>query len=110
MESRRNHTSIILAKHLIIYGGINSRGTELNDVWTLNLLNLKWSELIIENHDTSKNGIAYHSCCSVFHPHRKFTSLNKYSEGNTCESTNFRVKIEGVYFFGGKNSLGECCN
>lgn len=38
IEPRRHHTAFIIAKHFIIYGGINSRGNTLKNVWSLNLL------------------------------------------------------------------------
>jgi hypothetical protein len=35
---RRNHAHLVLGRHLIIHGGINSKGNYLNDLWIYDII------------------------------------------------------------------------
>lgn len=78
----------------------------------------KW--VLIPVKGANKNGIAFHTCCSVFLPERNKIVLNKPLEAiddNTNKRVfknqqllliyfslkNNKIQNEGVYFFGGKN-------
>jgi hypothetical protein len=37
VEPRRNHTATVVGKHLIVSGGLNSKGTFLDDIFALDL-------------------------------------------------------------------------
>ncbi len=52
--------------------------------------------------------MAYHACCPVYYPDRKFYSLNHFSESKLSMIGEEQFKEEGIYFFGGFNYDGEC--
>jgi len=37
VEPRRNHAAVIVGKHMLIHGGIDNKGTYLNDLMIFNL-------------------------------------------------------------------------
>lgn len=83
--ARRAHTSVIIGKHLLIHGGINSRGVYLNDLVHLDLATLKWSDSDVSEHHFFNKGIAFHKCCSVYNPDKKLLLL--YRKADESEIT-----------------------
>lgn len=39
IQPRRNHSAVVIGKHLLVYGGVDTRDHYMNDVWHLDLSN-----------------------------------------------------------------------
>lgn len=87
---------------MIIHGGIDYEEHFLSDSWTLHLNSYKWDKF--EAKGSPLGALAYHSCAVVIPSERlnhKNYELYKSSEVPISRSSFNKVKIEGVYFFGG---------
>lgn len=46
-SKRKNHCSIVVNDHLLIFGGVTNKGTHLNDIWSFDFTNNHWVYLIV---------------------------------------------------------------
>lgn len=108
---------------MVIHGGIDIETNKLlSDIWVMNLVGYSWTPLeqftpsdkkdIYTNKITGSmplGALAYHSCCIVIASdrlnHKNFDLYKSYEVPNNRSLYN-KVKIEGVYFFGGVDEYG----
>jgi|JI6StandDraft_1071083.scaffolds.fasta_scaffold04197_14 hypothetical protein len=100
MEPRRNHSSVIIGKHMLVYGGINTKKNYLSDLKVLDLKELKWEalEYKVESEALAnfmKDGLAKHCAFTYFNERESYPLYSKTYE-----------EAEGIYVFGGCNQLG----
>ena len=101
---RRNHIALYICNHMLIHGGVDVNNEILSDCHFLNLETLKWVEPSIEQY-TQKPKVYGHSYSLVI-PYKILThknfSIYKFPEfANSSMSIN-KIKIKGLYIFGGK--------
>ena len=101
---RRNHIALYICNHMLIHGGVDVNNEVLSDCHFLNLETLKWVEPHIEQY-TQKPKVYGHSYSLVIPfkllTHKSF-SIYKFPEfANSSISIN-KIKIKGLYIFGGK--------
>ena len=101
---RRNHITLYICNHMLIHGGVDVNNEILSDCHFLNLETLKWVEPSIEQY-TQKPKVYGHSYSLVI-PYKILThknfSIYKFPEfANSSMSIN-KIKIKGLYIFGGK--------
>jgi len=115
-EPRRYHTSCIFGNRLIVHGGLNEKDRYLDNMCSLTLIGLseegpdsdsglRWAALKADNQGLG--AIAYHTCSLVLEHERygnsKSLTLMSMPE---LKSTQGKIAVEGIYYFGGRNSLG----
>ena len=66
IEGRRGASGVLVGKHFIIFGGINTKGRYLSDLYHYDIINNKMFEGSVEQCDYFNNGIAFHTLISVF--------------------------------------------
>lgn len=102
VKFRKAHVAFAVKNLMIIHGGIDESEQFLSDTWLLNLSSLKWESL--DQKGSPLGALAYHSCCVVINfdkfNHKNF-ELYKSNDVPTTRSLYNKIKIEGIYFFGG---------
>ena len=102
---RRNHISCMIGSHMFIHGGISEKGEYLNDSYILNLNPYRWSSLTFSKYSIPPT-LAYHSCALVvpsdISNNPKF-NIYKYPDNINLKRLQSKIKIKGLYVFGGKN-------
>ena len=101
---RRNHIALYICNHMLIHGGVDVNNEILSDCHFLNLETLKWIEPHIEQY-TKKPKVYGHSYSLVI-PFKilnnKNFSIYKFPEFANSSITVNKIKIKGLYIFGGK--------
>ena len=104
-QLRRNHIAELINEQILIYGGITENNEILNDCYLLNLNQIKWYKVNI-NKMTPGPKLYGHSSSLVVPKKqllsRKF-SIYTYPD---IEVVNSRIKLRGLYIFGGKSKEG----
>ena len=104
VKFRRNHIGIGIGSTMFIHGGIDDDGNYLNDMWIFDCLKYKWSPLIYRNLIKIPK-IAYHSSTLVIKNkslfYHKDLNIYKFPESSISKGKIGKVKIEGIYIFGG---------
>jgi hypothetical protein len=104
VKFRRNHIGIGIGSTMFIHGGIDDDGNYLNDMWIFDCLKYKWSPLIYRNLIKIPK-IAYHSSTLVIKNkslfYHKDLNIYKFPESLISKGKIGKVKIEGIYIFGG---------
>eukprot|EP00347_Sterkiella_histriomuscorum_P004971 403358389 len=105
-EARKDHSAALVGNHMFIYGGINCRGVMIDDPIVFNFQNNEW--LTLQFKGPSPGPLIFHQACSVFKKDRKIIpGFNMLRQPDiSAPQTEQKIKIEGVYFFGGKNTSG----
>ena len=104
IQWRRNHIGIGIGNTILIHGGINDEGDYLDDLWLFECLKYKWTKLSYRSLiKIPKN--AFHSGVLViknqdllFH---NDLNIYKFPEGSISKNKGNKIKIEGIYIFGG---------
>jgi hypothetical protein len=69
LAKRRNHVAAVFNNILITYGGIDTGGTYLKDVWTINLANRYWIQANVtaaKKQGTTKDSpVAHAASCLI---------------------------------------------
>jgi hypothetical protein len=107
---RKGHICIGISQSIFIYGGEDIFNLKtLNNAFTLNCVNLTWD---IVNMNTNLPYLKYHSGVLVNDFH--FYTNNPYNIYNyprdLPSNRNRKIKIEGIYIFGGINENNEYNN
>ena len=109
---RRNHIGEILGNQLIIMGGIDEYGDILNDVFYINLNNIesnkeRWNELILLSRNSGPFIYGHSSSLVIEKDIIKNSKSNVYSfpEEDKFYRSKSRIKIRGLYIFGGKKKI-----
>jgi hypothetical protein len=99
---RRNHVAVGVGSHMFVHGGIGANEKVLSDAITFDFLNRRWGTLDIEG----KNSV-----CLVFHCAELVLSQDKMNSQNFNLfhmpelpfqlRNSSKLKIEGIYVFGG---------
>jgi len=77
-KPRRNHIAELVGSQIIFHGGFDEDDQILGDVSLLNLEQLKWVEIYLDNNTKTPN-LAGHTSCLVIPSEIKFSSkLNLY--------------------------------
>jgi hypothetical protein len=77
-KPRRNHIAELVGSQILIHGGFDEDDKILGDACLLNLEQLKWVEILIDN-NTKTPYLAGHTSCLVIPNEIKFSSrLNLY--------------------------------
>ncbi len=104
VKFRRNHIGIGIGSTMFIHGGIDDDGNYLNDMWIFDCLKYKWTPLIYRNLMKIPK-IAYHSSTLVIKNrsllYHKDLNIYKFPESSISKGKIGKVKIEGIYIFGG---------
>ena len=68
-SQRRNHSAVCIDKQMIVFGGISTYGVYLKDMWSFNILTLKWQPILMPKNTKKtkiKNmGLAFYSMCKI---------------------------------------------
>ena len=109
---RRNHIGEILGNQLIIHGGIDEYGDILNDVFYINLNNIdsnkeRWNELILISRNSGPYIYGHSSSLVIEKDIIKNNKSNVYyfPEEDKYYKAKSRIKIRGLYIFGGKKKI-----
>ncbi|CDW75223.1 kelch motif family protein [Stylonychia lemnae] len=105
-EARKDHSMVQVGIHLLVYGGINSRGILIDDPMVYSFQTNEWMPLQIKG--PSPGPLAFHQACAVYKKDRKGTvgfSLFRMGE-IIAPQIESKIKTEGIYFFGGKSTNG----
>ena len=110
---RRNHIACSVGSTLFIHGGIDDENNYLNDIWIFDCLRFKWNTLSYKSLIKIPK-IAFHSCTLVIQNknilfHKELT-IYKIPEDIISKGKIAKVKIEGIYIFGGINKETEINN
>lgn len=100
IEARRCHSAVIVGKHMLVFGGVNTKKEYLNDLKVLDLKELRWDskEYKVESQDLDaflQFGLAKHFAFAHFADRESYPLYSKAYDDK-----------EGVYVFGGTNQLG----
>ena len=111
---RKNHIGCSIGSSLLIHGGIDFENNFLNDIWIFDCLKLKWNNLSYKSlikipkiaFHTSSLEIKYNNIL-----YNKNLTIYKYPEEIILKEKNEKkIKIEGIYIFGGINKENEFNN
>jgi len=100
--SRRNHIAVAVGCHMFIHGGIGSYEKVLSDTLVFDLPSRRWGILEIEG--KSPPALAFHSVELVIQPEKmNEANLNLFNvpEAPLQFRGSSKLKIEGIYIFGG---------
>lgn len=91
---------MVIGKHMLVFGGVNTKKDYLNDLKVLDLKELKWQplEYKVESEALArfmKDGLAKHCAFTYFNERESYPLFSKTYED-----------VEGMYVFGGSNQLG----
>ena len=100
---RRNFIGELIGDYYIIHGGIIFTGEIISDVFILSLNDkLTWYEAKYNKNNKFKGPLLYaHSSCLVIPNEMK--EMEKFNIFDFSEIKNSKIKINGIYIFGGKN-------
>lgn len=101
---RRNHVAIAIANNMFVHGGIDEHDKMLNDVWLLEMNTFRWNKL--EYKGIKPTALAFHCADLVIHPEKlSHPGFNFYRspEINIMRNKSKRIKVEGIYLFGGQD-------
>ena len=97
---RRNHVSVLIGSHILIYGGLSKSKEILNDCWLYDLNSSQWTLLASEGN--SPPALAYHCCCLALEKNQLINdTFNVYHKPENTTGTVDLLKMDGVFFFGG---------
>ena len=100
---RRNHVSLLIGSHILIYGGISQDKEILNDCWIYDLKLYKWA--IIKSIGKHPPALGHHcSCLAIEKDQLVNDTFNIYHKPKNSRGTVDLLKIDGVFFFGGISS------
>lgn len=108
---RRHHVALSIGPHMFINGGLDDNDNILSDSWLLEFINLKWVKL--ETKGIKPLAVASHACSLVIPRDKKqshFFSVFKIAEIPPQHKANKKIKIEGIYLFGGIDEDGNYRN
>ena len=107
---RRNHIGIGIGNNILIHGGINDNGDYLNDLWIFECFKFKWNTLSYKSLIKIPK-IAFHSGVLVIKNqdilYHNDLNIYKFPEGSISKSKGNKIKIEGIYIFGGIDKDGN---
>ena len=107
---RRNHIGIGIGNNILIHGGINDNGDYLNDLWIFECFKFKWNHLSYKSLIKIPK-IAFHSGVLVIKNqdilYHNDLNIYKFPEGSISKSKGNKIKIEGIYIFGGIDKEGN---
>ena len=97
---RRNHVSVLIGSHILIYGGLSKNKEILNDCWIYDLNLSQWTMLTSEG--TSPPALAHHCCCLALEKNQLINdTFNVYHKPENDTGTVDLLNLDGVFFFGG---------
>mgnify|MGYP002624648907 CR=1 FL=1 len=97
---RRNHVSVLIGSHILIYGGLTKNKEILNDCWIYDLNLNQWTLLTSEGN--SPPPLAHHCCCLALEKNQLINdTFNVYHKPENVTGTVDLLKMDGVFFFGG---------
>ena len=100
---RRNHVSLLIGSHILIYGGISKNKEILNDCWIYDLKSYKWA--IIKSIGKYPPALGHHcSCLAIEKDQLVNDTFNIYHKPKNNRGTIDLLKMDGVFFFGGINN------
>ena len=110
VQWRRNHIGIGIGNNILIHGGINDEGEFLDDLLLFECLKFKWIKLSYKSLIKIPK-IAFHTGVLViknqdiiFH---NDLNIYKFPEGSISKNKRNKIKIEGIYIFGGIEKDGN---
>ena len=110
VQWRRNHIGIGIGNNILIHGGINDEGEFLDDLLLFECLKFKWTKLSYKSLIKIPK-IAFHTGVLViknqdiiFH---NDLNIYKFPEGSISKNKRNKIKIEGIYIFGGIEKEGN---
>ena len=110
VQWRRNHIGIGIGNNILIHGGINDEGEFLDDLLLFECLKFKWIKLSYKSLIKIPK-IAFHTGVLViknqdiiFH---NDLNIYKFPEGSISKNKRNKIKIEGIYIFGGIEKEGN---
>ena len=111
---RKNHIACSIGSSLLIHGGIDYENNYLNDIWYLDCLKFKWNNLSYKSLIKIPK-IAFHTCTLVIKNnnilyHKDLTIYKIPDDIILTKGKIDKIKIEGVYIFGGINRETEFNN
>ena len=95
---RAHHIAQSAGNFMLIYGGVTSKNTPLNDVLLLDLRALVWAEIKTIN---KKEAAIYNHCSALVVSKDKLSNINFHINMFPEECKKTKLKCEGVYIFGG---------
>jgi hypothetical protein len=99
---RRYHAAAIVAHHMIIHGGLNEKNKYLGDTLLYDLVQHEWSQPAVKFSGLGE--IAYHTMTAIYpieyREHENF-SIEFNPEIRCSTRAKYKVKVSGVYLFGG---------
>ena len=99
---RRNHLTISVGSHILLYGGFNIDGKFLNDCWIYDINSGRWD--ILQFTGKYPPPLGYHCGCLVLESEQISSDLlTVYNKPNSNRKTLPFLKLDGVFFFGGMN-------
>ena len=99
---RKNHISLLIGNHILIYGGIDCNNNYLNDCWIYDLSKKKWD--LLDFRGRYPPPLGFHSCCIALEKEQLSSPmLSIYNKPLSNRKTLPLLKLEGVFFFGGIN-------
>ena len=99
---RRNHISIIVGSHILLYGGFNIDGKYLNDCWIYDINSGKWD--ILQFVGKYPPPLGYHCGCLVLENEQILSeNLTIYNKPVSNRKTLPFFKLDGIFIFGGMN-------
>lgn len=109
MNYRRNHIAHAIGPAMLIHGGVLENGKISNDIAILEFFNLKWNKL---EYKGKSPFLAFH-CSEVVIENVK-TNIKNYhiykGPNNTENKNGYKLKHEGIFFFGGFDEENNCKN
>ena len=110
VQWRRNHIGIGIGNNILIHGGINDNGDYLNDLWIFECFKFKWNHLSYKSLIKIPK-IAFHSGVLVIKNqdilYHNDLNIYKFPEGSISKSKGNKIKIEGIYIYGGIDKEGN---
>lgn len=100
LHTRRQMTSLLIDKHMLCLGGLNTHGFGLEDFLSINLETKKWQELPITNPEDGPGFVSSSAMCLVAYEERDVLTLNYLSEVH-WDLVNKEIEMEGIFVFGG---------
>ncbi len=108
MDWRRNHSAECFGHHMLIYGGMDGEENVLNQTWILDLVSLNWYK--IETKGPKFPPMVFHSSALVISAAKKNNPNFTIFSNSEVYPAYHKVKEEAIYYFGGKDNLGNYLN
>lgn len=104
---RKYHTANVIGNSMVVIGGISDNEEFVTEVNVLDFNTLRWSYLSMEK-GYNIPPVAYHSSCIII-PFEKLyhNQMGVYRSPDNQRVTIPKIKFEGLYYFGGKNKMGD---